>query len=323
MAAIWSWSARAIPRPRGRPPRGAKDWSEENLELLARPGLELTPKTLVVFDVTRSLDARRVEVALEFSEQLLVALAQDVNKHVQAAAVRHAHYRMLVPMVDGRAEQGVEGGMADSAPSRPNRFWPMYLVSRNRSRASAALSLARIWRCSSGSRSVLTPSTCCWIQRFCSGAMMCMYSTPTVRQYASRRNERISPSRIRLPGQALGQELPVEVPYREAVSAGVELGVHLWFFPVERVEVGDQVAPHPVGIYEPLDFLLLFYIIGRRLERVVDVPAVPDGLIRHAHRTEHAFVKAVLAQQEPVDTLKEQAGLCPLYYPVVISRAEA
>ena len=25
-------------------------------------------------------------------------------------------------------------------------------------------------------------STCCWIQRFCSGSWMCMYSTPSVRQ---------------------------------------------------------------------------------------------------------------------------------------------
>ena len=28
----------------------------------------------------------------------------------------------------------------------------------------------------------LTPSTCCWIQRFCSGSWMCMYSMPSVRQ---------------------------------------------------------------------------------------------------------------------------------------------
>ena len=27
-----------------------------------------------------------------------------------------------------------------------------------------------------------TPSTCCWIHRFCSGSWMCMYSMPRVRQ---------------------------------------------------------------------------------------------------------------------------------------------
>ena len=31
-------------------------------------------------------------------------------------------------------------------------------------------------------RGRLDPSTCCWIQRFCSGSWMCMYSMPSVRQ---------------------------------------------------------------------------------------------------------------------------------------------
>ena len=40
----------------------------------------------------------------------------------------------------------------------------------------------------------LTPSTRCWIHCFCSGSWMCMYSMPSVRQYASRRIARISSS---------------------------------------------------------------------------------------------------------------------------------
>ena len=31
-------------------------------------------------------------------------------------------------------------------------------------------------------RASADPSTCCWIQRFCSGSWMCMYSMPSVRQ---------------------------------------------------------------------------------------------------------------------------------------------
>ncbi len=72
--------------------------------------------------------------------------------------------------------------MADSAPSMPKRFWPTYLVARNFSKASAALRRPRMWRCSSGSIRLLTPSTCSWIQCFCTGSEMCMYSMPTVRQ---------------------------------------------------------------------------------------------------------------------------------------------
>ena len=73
-------------------------------------------------------------------------------------------------------------GISDSAPSRPKRFWPRYLVPRNFSNASAALSRSRMWRWSSTGSLEGAPSTCSWIQRFSSGSWMCMYSMPTVRQ---------------------------------------------------------------------------------------------------------------------------------------------
>ena len=73
-------------------------------------------------------------------------------------------------------------GMVDSAPSRPKRFWPTYLVPRKLLRASAALSWLRMRRWSSPLRVVSAPSICSWIHRFSSGSWMCMYSTPTVRQ---------------------------------------------------------------------------------------------------------------------------------------------
>ena len=72
--------------------------------------------------------------------------------------------------------------MTVSPPSSENRFCPMYLVCRNVSNASALFSRPRMYFCSStGGFSCLT-STRCWIQRRCAGSMMCMYSTPTVRQ---------------------------------------------------------------------------------------------------------------------------------------------
>ena len=73
--------------------------------------------------------------------------------------------------------------MADSAPSRPKRFWPTYLVARNFSNASAALSrLEDVALLVGGRARASTPSTCSWIQRFSSGSWMCMYSMPIVRQ---------------------------------------------------------------------------------------------------------------------------------------------
>ena len=72
-------------------------------------------------------------------------------------------------------------GMTVSAPSRLKRLCPRYFVCRKRSNASAALSRSRMRRLSSSDGSTLTPSTWSWIQAFCSGSWMCMYSTPMVR----------------------------------------------------------------------------------------------------------------------------------------------
>ena len=58
-------------------------------------------------------------------------------------------------------------------------------------------------------------------------------------------------------GQPVDDELAVEVPQREAVGGGVELGVQLRRLGRERVEVGDEVAPHPVHVDEALDVDLL------------------------------------------------------------------
>ena len=73
-------------------------------------------------------------------------------------------------------------GMVVSAPSSEKRFWPTNLVCRKVSKASAWLSFSRIRSCSSRGGFWCGRSTRSWIQRRCSGSMMCMYSMPTVRQ---------------------------------------------------------------------------------------------------------------------------------------------
>ena len=83
-------------------------------------------------------------------------------------------------------------GITDSPPSRENRFWPTYLVCRNVSKASAALSVRRMRSCSVRSGLSGAVSIPCWIHWRCSGSCMCMYSMPTVRQYASRSTLRTS-----------------------------------------------------------------------------------------------------------------------------------
>ena len=87
-----------------------------------------------------------------------------------------------VPCSVASASAASSSAMTVSPPSSENRFCPMYLVCRKVSNASALFSRPRMYFCSSiGGFSCLT-STRCWIHRRCTGSMMCMYSTPTVRQ---------------------------------------------------------------------------------------------------------------------------------------------
>ena len=58
------------------------------------------------------------------------------------------------------------------------------------------------------------------------------------------------------------------------------------------------------------------------LEGVVDVPAVLDRLVGHAHRTEDVVVETAFAQEKFVRLLKEQSRFGALDDAVVISRDE-
>ena len=57
--------------------------------------------------------------------------------------------------------------------------------------------------------------------------------------------------------QAGGEELPIEVPDGQAIGGRVELGMHLGLVGRKRVEVGDEVAPHPVHVDERVHLHLL------------------------------------------------------------------
>ena len=57
--------------------------------------------------------------------------------------------------------------------------------------------------------------------------------------------------------QAVDDELPVEVPQGEPVGGGVELGVQWSRLGRQGIEVGDEMAPHPVHVDQALHVDLL------------------------------------------------------------------
>ncbi len=109
------------------------------------------------------------------------------------------------------------------------------------------------------------------------------------------------------PGQSVRHEVSRQVPDGQAVGQRVELGVDVRRFGVERVEVGDEVATHPVHVDERLhvhllDQALVFALVGAIAGVVVHLPA--HRLVGDPHRLEEVVVEAVGTGQERRDTAR-------------------
>ena len=74
----------------------------------------------------------------------------------------------------------------------------------------------------------------------------------------------------------------------------------------QRVEVGDEMAPHPVDVDELEDpGLLVDLVLGVVLRVVVPPPA--HRLVGDVQAVEDVVVEAVVAQQQLVDVAEELA----------------
>ena len=123
------------------------------------------------------------------------------------------------------------------------------------------------------------------------------------------------------PGQAAGGERPLEVPDGESVVGGVDLHRAGGALSPQRIEVGDQVAPHPVDVDELQDpGLLVDLVLGVVLGTAVDPP--PHRLVGDVEAPEDLVVELVVAEKQLVDVTEELARLRPLDDPVVVGRRQ-
>ena len=113
---------------------------------------------------------------------------------------------------------------------------------------------------------------------------------------------------LSVPADAVGEELAIEIPDREAIGGRVELDRGVGLLPVQRVEVGDQVPAHTVHADQLGDRHLLgehrLFVVDR-----VDIGPPLDGLVRHVEIVEDVLVEPVLAEQQLVHPLEEQPRL--------------
>ena len=137
--------------------------------------------------------------------------------------------------------------------------------------------------------------------------------------------EDLAQRRLVLAGEPAGHELAVEVPQGEAVGRGVEVAVRRPGA-VEGVEVGHQVAAHPVVVDELQHLRLLLDLLAparRPEERGVRVHLPLHRPVRDAEVREDAVVEAVLALEEAFHAGEEEAGLRALDDAVVVGRRHA
>ena len=263
----------------------------------------------VVLHVARPLHRVGVDVALELGEDRLVALAHDVRQHVQPATVGHAERDAVERGIGRVGEDLVEDrdrrlGTLDAEPLRADVLRGEELLERlgrvQPLEDPVLLFLGR--RLLPGLDLVLDPELLVGVLD------VHVLHTDGAAVGIAQHAEQVAEAHLVDATDPVGEELPVEVPDREAVRRGVELARRVRFLPTQRVEVGDQVAADAVHTDELGDRHLLaehrLFVVDR-----VRVRPPLDRLVGHAERMEDVVVEAVLAEQQFVHPLQEESPI--------------
>ena len=272
----------------------------------------------VVLHVARPLHRVGVDVALELGEDRLVALTDDVRQHVEPATVGHAERDAVEPGIRRVREDLVEDrdrrlGTLDAEPLRTDVLRGEELLERlGRVQAledPVLLFLRR--RLLPRLDLVLDPDLLVGVLD------VHVLHTDGATVGIAKHTEQVAEAHLVDAADPVGEELPVEVPDREAVRRGVELARRVWLLPTQRVEVGDQVAADAVHTDELGDGHLLaehrLFVVDR-----VRVRPPLDRFVGHPERMEDVVVEPVLAEQQFVHALQERSRFGTLDDPVVV-----
>jgi hypothetical protein len=297
--------------------RGERD-GERRAVRTAPPALG----ALVVLHVARSLDGLRVEVPLEFAEDLGVGLADDVGEHVQVPAVRHAEDDLRDPGVGGRVEHGVEerdrrlGAFEAEALLTDVAQVEERLEGLRGIQAAEDVPLLRGRHRLRGALDVVLDP------ELLLGALdVHVLHADRSAVGVAQDLEDLRQRQDLAPREPEGVKTAFEILRAEPVLTGVKVRAQLARFALERVETRDEMAAHPVHVDERPDHQLPRQLVAvgacGRL-----AAGLPPRLDRDAERGEDLVVKAVATDEQLVDAAQEQARFGPLDDPVVVGRRQ-
>src|ERR1039457_3685430 len=289
----------------------------------------------MVLDVARALRAARVDIAFELAEDLLHVLADGVGEDVEAPAVRHADHQ-LVYVAERRAlqdlfqdgERGFAAFQREAFLAHEARVQEMFELFARHHTAHDAHARRAVQRPVVGARlhAVLQPALL--LRHLYVHVLAADFAAIGLAQRLqdfAQRGHRFGRALANGLAQTAGEEFAVQIPYGETVGFRVEFGV-VAGFGAQRVEIGDQVAAHAVGVDHLHDPGLLGDLgVARGVhagQRGTAVGLPAHRHVRHAQVVEHLFVEPVLAVQQGLHAAQEPAGFGALYDAVIVGAGE-
>ena len=257
-------------------------------------------------------------MAFELFEDLVVTLAHQVGKNVEAAAMGHAHHRRIESGVDCARQDRVENWDCRLGAFEAETLGAHILRSEELFEGLGSVETiedAALFYLRDGELHAfdlaLNPALLFGVLDVhvldADGAAI------RIAQHAEQFAERL----LFDAADAAREELALKVPDGESIGSRVEFDRHLGLLPTQRIEVGDEVPTHAMHADQRCHLHLLVQHCVFAVARV-DVGAPLHCFVRHAEIAEHALVEAVLAHQQFVHPLEEHAAFGALNDAVVV-----
>ena len=276
---------------------------------ISRPlaGFPNAARAQVIFHVARTLRAVGID-SFELGENLHHGFADDIRQHVETSAMRHAHDGFMHVGVGGAIQnlvQDDDGGLRSfqrktlvSDEARVQEMFELFGFNDALQRAHPGGGVERP-AVSGRLHAELQPALL--LRNLDVHELASDFSAVGVAQGFEDLAQRGDLLRlVVIRHQRAGEKLAVQIPDRQPVSGRIELGM-INGLGAQRIEIGDQMAAHAVGVDELQyrcflrDFVQLRAAHAGDRDRTVRLPM--HGLVRDLEVGENLFVEVVPAFQ--------------------------